>query len=262
VGAGPYARVLAEEIVKPGVEAVTMFRRVQVRVRANIGQEPWLGFNGLGEVHFAGLTASSPSRTDVMSQAEGTGDDVALAWSIVKDSNDLRSLEAFRRQYGKGNAFFDRLAEARIEEVKKNVASLPPSVERRKEALSADTRADYVRQVQLLLKARRCYSGELNGSSRDTQVGVDLFATSSARRGLAKVAHIQLASATIAEFENWLEWARSSDPSRGDICIAQTGSRPTAQKPRTDPSPKAAAPRREAPARQPGAHAPSMTGVQ
>jgi hypothetical protein len=29
--AGPYARVLAEEIVKPGIEAVTMFRRVQVR---------------------------------------------------------------------------------------------------------------------------------------------------------------------------------------------------------------------------------------
>ena len=40
--AGPYAKVLAEEIVKPGVEAVTMFRRVQVRVRSTIGQGPSL----------------------------------------------------------------------------------------------------------------------------------------------------------------------------------------------------------------------------
>ena len=30
-GAGPYAKVLAEEIIKPGIEAVYMFRRVQVR---------------------------------------------------------------------------------------------------------------------------------------------------------------------------------------------------------------------------------------
>ena len=35
-GAGPYAKVLAEEIVKPGVEAVVMFRVVQRRVRAAI----------------------------------------------------------------------------------------------------------------------------------------------------------------------------------------------------------------------------------
>src|SRR5215475_1113222 len=59
-GAGPYAKVLAEEIVKPGVEAVYMFRRVQVRVRSTIGQEPWLGFNALGEVYFAGLGVKVP----------------------------------------------------------------------------------------------------------------------------------------------------------------------------------------------------------
>jgi formylglycine-generating enzyme required for sulfatase activity len=59
-GAGPYAKVLAEEIVKPGVEAVYMFRRVQVRVRSTIGQEPWLGFSALGEVHLAGLESPKP----------------------------------------------------------------------------------------------------------------------------------------------------------------------------------------------------------
>jgi len=52
--AGPYARVLAEEIVKPGVEAVVMFRAVQRRVRAAIRQEPYLGFNALGDVYLTG----------------------------------------------------------------------------------------------------------------------------------------------------------------------------------------------------------------
>lgn len=54
VGAGPYAKVLAEEIIKPGVESVVMFRQVQRRVRAVIRQEPYLGFNALGDVYLAG----------------------------------------------------------------------------------------------------------------------------------------------------------------------------------------------------------------
>jgi uncharacterized caspase-like protein len=53
-GAGPYAKVLAEEIAKPGVEAVVMFRAVQRRVRAVIRQEPYLGFNALGDVYLGG----------------------------------------------------------------------------------------------------------------------------------------------------------------------------------------------------------------
>jgi hypothetical protein len=57
VGAGPYARTLAEEIVKPGIEAVVMFRAVQRRVRAEIKQEPYLGFDALGEVYLAGTGA-------------------------------------------------------------------------------------------------------------------------------------------------------------------------------------------------------------
>src|SRR5262245_8391742 len=53
-GAGPYAKVLAEEVIKPGIEAVAMFRIVQRRVRAVIRQEPYLGFSALGDVYLAG----------------------------------------------------------------------------------------------------------------------------------------------------------------------------------------------------------------
>ena len=56
-GAGIYARALAEEIVKPGLEAVTMFRRVALRVFRQIGQDPWMAASTLPEVYFAGEAA-------------------------------------------------------------------------------------------------------------------------------------------------------------------------------------------------------------
>jgi uncharacterized caspase-like protein len=53
-GGGAYAKVLAEEIGRPGIEAVTMFRNVQLRVKQTIGQDPWLSFPSLRQVYFAG----------------------------------------------------------------------------------------------------------------------------------------------------------------------------------------------------------------
>jgi hypothetical protein len=41
-GGGPYAKALADEIVKPGIEAMTMFRRVALRVNREIGQDLWI----------------------------------------------------------------------------------------------------------------------------------------------------------------------------------------------------------------------------
>ena len=58
-GAGPYARALADEIVKPGVEAVTVFRKVQLDLIHSIGQAPWMLGSPPDEVYFAGQTASA-----------------------------------------------------------------------------------------------------------------------------------------------------------------------------------------------------------
>jgi uncharacterized caspase-like protein len=52
--AGTYARALSEEILKPGFEAVTMFRRVALRVNREIGQDPWLAASTLPEHYLAG----------------------------------------------------------------------------------------------------------------------------------------------------------------------------------------------------------------
>jgi hypothetical protein len=65
-GSGPYARALSEEIVKPGVEAVSMFRSVQLRISASIGQFPHMDVPAIPAVYFA---KSTPSTTTVASQA-------------------------------------------------------------------------------------------------------------------------------------------------------------------------------------------------
>lgn len=51
---GPYAKTLAEELMKPGIEAVTMFRNVQLRAKQTIGQDPWLSFPSLPAVYLLG----------------------------------------------------------------------------------------------------------------------------------------------------------------------------------------------------------------
>ena len=48
---------------------------------------------------------------------------------MAKDSTSIAVLEAFRRQYGASNTFYDRLAQTRIDDLKKqaSVAAPPPS---------------------------------------------------------------------------------------------------------------------------------------
>lgn len=71
-GGGPYAKVLADELVKPGIEAVTMFRNVQLRVKQTIGQDPWLSFPSLPAVYFAS-SISEPTRADTSSPSWDRG---------------------------------------------------------------------------------------------------------------------------------------------------------------------------------------------
>jgi tetratricopeptide (TPR) repeat protein len=107
VGAGPYAKTLAEEIIKPGVEAVAMFRVVQRRVRMAIKQEPYLGFNAMGDVYLAG-TASA--------QATARLSEAAEAWDRTKDTTSISALEAFIGRFG--DSYYGDLAKVRLAELK------------------------------------------------------------------------------------------------------------------------------------------------
>jgi peptidoglycan-N-acetylglucosamine deacetylase len=122
VGAGPYAQVLAEEIVKPGIEAVVMFRAVQRRVRAANHQEPYLGFNALGDVYLAGK-GEQPTAAPSTTQSDWSA--AEREWQRYgNNTKDIRLLEAFKEKH-KGDPLYARLAEARIEELKKQQDAPP-----------------------------------------------------------------------------------------------------------------------------------------
>jgi len=94
-GAGPYAKALAEEIVKPGIEAVAMFRIVQRRVRAAIRQEPYLAFSALGDVYLAGKDAKPPEPAATQARLS----EAAEAWDRTKDTASVSLLELFITRY-------------------------------------------------------------------------------------------------------------------------------------------------------------------
>jgi hypothetical protein len=94
-GAGPYAKALTEEIVKPGLEAVTMFRNVQLKVREAIGQDPWLSFPTLPAVYFAGKIT--------MPEGPGAERQFEIAfWDSVKEKKDPIVVAAYLERYPKG----------------------------------------------------------------------------------------------------------------------------------------------------------------
>lgn len=97
-GVGPYAKALANAIVKPGLEAVNMFREVQVSVFNEIGQEPWYTHGALRQVFFAGRSSSPGSQAPPSPAARN--------WEFVKNTNNPAALRAFARRY-KGTVFAD-----------------------------------------------------------------------------------------------------------------------------------------------------------
>ena len=144
-GAGPYARALAEELLRPGVEAMTMFRNVALRVHREIDQDPWMSSSTLPEMYFADdATPNKPASTPPVKQAPSS--ELERAWDVIKESTDVRDFEAFRRQYGKANAFYDLQAERRIAELKKAAAEARARAEdearrRKEENAAAEKRA-------------------------------------------------------------------------------------------------------------------------
>jgi len=125
-GGGPYAKVLADELVKPGIEAVTMFRNVQLRVKQTIGQDPWLSFPSLPAVYFAG--SKPPENVEL------------TFWTSVKDSINPAVLNTYLERYPNGE--FAPIARALIEhyerQLKLELAAREGERKRQEEEMKAE----------------------------------------------------------------------------------------------------------------------------
>jgi hypothetical protein len=124
-GGGTYAKALADEIMKPGVDSMLVFSRVARRVQHEIGQDPFLSASTMPEIYFAGAANSAtPSPAPQVSRSE-----LERAWEFIKETDDQARLEAFIRQFGE--SAYAPMARARLEELRKRqTAVLPPSVDK------------------------------------------------------------------------------------------------------------------------------------
>jgi uncharacterized caspase-like protein len=86
-GAGTYAKALADEIMKPGVESLLVFTRVARRVQQEIGQDPFLSASTIPEVYFAGNSPSAEPQPPSRGELE-------RALEFIKGTNDQAQLEA------------------------------------------------------------------------------------------------------------------------------------------------------------------------
>jgi hypothetical protein len=77
-GVGPYARILAEEIVRPGIEAVTMFRNVQNRMQREVQQEPWLSLPWVPFIFLAGKDVPKPPPTPSITTPASVSQDMSM----------------------------------------------------------------------------------------------------------------------------------------------------------------------------------------
>jgi hypothetical protein len=130
-GGGVYAKTLAAEIVRPGVESVMMFRNVQLKVKEMIGQDPWLSFPTLPAVYFAGRATP-----------EGPGPErqIEIAfWQSVKDNKNPAVVAAYLERYPNGE--FAPTARALIAELEERLraerVSREEEMKRQDEALKA-----------------------------------------------------------------------------------------------------------------------------
>ena len=101
-----------------------------------------------------------------------------------------------------------RAEEKRKEDERVRLAALPDDA----------ARAEFVRKIQAVLKRSRCWDGALSGRSADAQAGLDTFVDTAKKRGKTMPARIELAKATVGDFETWL---RDADAVKGRLVCPQ-----------------------------------------
>jgi hypothetical protein len=79
-------------------------------------------------------------------------------------------------------------------------------------AVPAFDRSALIREVQIRLTRHKCYSGPINGNAANAQSGLEALDNTTVGKNSPE---IQLTSANLDEFQQWLEW---SDRYKQPIC--------------------------------------------
>ena len=132
----PYAEALLKHMMTPGLDVRVMFGKVrdQVLLATSQEQEPFIYGSLSGEVIPLApeVRAAKAPATAAPAPKAVAASEAAEAWDRAKDTTSVSVLDAFRRQYGASNAFYDGLAEARIGELRKQQSAMLKAEEDRR----------------------------------------------------------------------------------------------------------------------------------
>ncbi len=128
----PFTGALVKHLGAPkeDLSAILIDVRNDVMRATKNKQVPWEHVALRARFYFSAPTpaASTPASLPLAGEA------AERAWALVKDSPDLRTFDAFRKQYGVANPLYDRLAEARIEQLNQAATALKGKADAEAEA--------------------------------------------------------------------------------------------------------------------------------
>jgi hypothetical protein len=156
-------------------------------------------------------------RIAALEDARRKADEARARAEALERENQRRQDDARRRS--EVDAAERRKEEQRIaalEESRRSEARRREDEERARLAIVPDDvqRAEFVRKIQAVLKASRCYDGDITGRSNDAQPGLNKFVDNASKRKV-KLARIELTKASVGDFETWL---RDANPIKEGLC--------------------------------------------
>jgi hypothetical protein len=175
-GGGVYAKTLAEEIVKPGVESVMMFRSVQLKVKEAIGQDPWLSFPTLPAVYFAG---TKPASLTPDQQLELT------FWISVKDSTSPAMFATYLERYPNGD--FAAIARTLIEHYDRKLKAELAAQEEERRRIDEERKTAAVKRLEEERRVREAAAGEETSRQEEQQRAELIARTQELRKALEEV---------------------------------------------------------------------------
>ena len=114
----PFTAALLTNIETPGLEIELMFKHVTADVLSSTGgkQQPERLSRLQNELILLDASAEAQPQSPVS--------EAAREWAKIKDLKDAVAFEAFRKQHGRANPLYDRLASQQIEKLKREEAAV------------------------------------------------------------------------------------------------------------------------------------------
>lgn len=199
-------------------------------------------------------SGSADPRTQEIERPEARPEDDRRMITIL-DNMRRRDEEERQKQEAERKAAEEKRERDRIEKDERERKEKAAAEEQRRKAEqvrlqsrpSAEEERAYMMQAATLLKKHKCFEGLSEEVAGDAQKAIARLEQGLVRIGRAKFPHLELAKATVAEFDTWLKEAETL---KGEVCVAPPPHRPPVAQPRAAPRP--------AGPRAPG----SITGIQ